>query len=72
MIERDKRMARVLRPFECACYTLRDSLRVQAVEYVGRQGSREAAAPCGDDRLRQAEAAQQLAQRCRTEAGRQR
>lgn len=72
MIERDKRVAWALRPFERARYTLSDLIGVQAIEYVGRQGNRESAAPCGDDRFRQAEAAQQLAQRSRAEARRQR
>lgn len=72
MIERDKRVACALRPFERARYTLRNLLRVQAIEYVGSQGTRESAAACGDDRLGQAEAAQQLAQRSRAEARRQR
>jgi hypothetical protein len=72
MIERDKRVAWALRPIECACYALRDFLRVQAIEYVGSEGIREGAAACGDHRLRQAEAAQQFSQRSRAEAGRQR
>jgi hypothetical protein len=72
MIERDKRVAWTLRPLERARYTLRDPLRVQAIEYVGRQGIREGAAPRGDDRFGQAEAAQQITQRRRAEAGRQR
>ena len=60
MIERDKRVAGALRPIERACYSLRDLLRIQTVEYVGSQGIREGAEAGGDDRLGQAEAAQQL------------
>ena len=72
MIERDQRVACALRPFERARYTLRDLLRLQAIEYVGSQGIRESTAAGGDHRLRQAEAAQQLSQRRRAEPGRQR
>ena len=72
MVERDKGVAWGLRPFERARYTLRDPLRVQAIEYVGRESIGERAAPCGDDRFGQAKAAQQLTQRGRAEARRQR